>query len=47
MTILCWKGENPRDGSGVVLCGLCTSLSIRLDGGSRQMHLGVLRLRFV
>ena len=47
MTILCWKGENPRDGSGVVLCGLCSSLSIRLDGGSRQMHLGVLRLRFV
>ena len=36
MTTLCWEGENPRDDSGVVLCGLCSSLSIRLDGGSRH-----------
>ena len=47
MNILCWVGKNLRNGSGVVLCDLCSSVSGHLDGGSRQMHLGVLCLKFV
>lgn len=44
---LCWEGENLNDGSGVVLCGVCSSLSIHSSAGICQTHLDVLCVKFV